>query len=222
MQNKIGALIFDFDGLILDTESPEVQIWDRLFTEAGGKFDHQAYLGTIGSWDNSSYVPGEYLARLMNHGVTAQQLIERVRAESAEMIAREAPLPGVETLIARARAAKLRLAVGSSSPAAWVRGHLSRLGLIENFDAVVTFDDVRQSKPSPEIFLTVLARLGMRAEQALVLEDSHNGVLAASRAGIRAVAVPNAVTRGQDFSLAEEVLESLDALVLNKYFQPTD
>ena len=218
MRDQIGALIFDFDGLILDTEGPEVRIWERLFREAGGRFDHQAYLGTIGSWENVSYQPAVYLARLMDHGVTAQELIERVRRESAACIAQDLPLPGVEKLIARARAAGLRLAVGSSSPAEWVRGHLRRLGLIDNFDVIVTFDDVHLSKPSPEIFLTVLARLGIKAEQALVLEDSHNGVLAASRAGIRVVAVPNAVTAAQDFSLAEEVLETLDALALEKYF----
>jgi haloacid dehalogenase superfamily, subfamily IA, variant 3 with third motif having DD or ED len=218
MQNHTGALIFDFDGLILDTESPEVQVWDRLFTEAGGTFDHQAYLDTIGSWDNSSYEPGVFLARLMDHGATAQQLHERVRLEAAQMIAREAPLPGVESLITRAHAAGLRLAVGSSSPAAWVRGHLRRLGLIDYFATIVTFDDVSQSKPSPQIFLTVLARLGIEAKQALVLEDSHNGLLAAHRAGIRAVIVPNAVTAGQDFSLAAEVLDSLDALALERYF----
>ncbi|MEL7646043.1 MAG: HAD-IA family hydrolase [Anaerolineaceae bacterium] len=218
MRDQIGALIFDFDGLILDTESPEVRIWERLFREAGGRFDHHAYLGTIGSWENVSYQPAVYLARLMDHGVTAQELIERVRRESAACIAQDLPLPGVEKLIARARAAGLRLAVGSSSPAEWVRGHLRRLGLIDKFDVIVTFDDVHLSKPSPEIFLTVLARLGIKAEQALVLEDSHNGVLAASRAGIRVVAVPNAVTAAQDFSLAEEVLETLDALALEKYF----
>lgn len=218
MQAANSALIFDFDGLILDTESPEVRIWERLFRGAGGTFDHEAYHGTIGSWDNSSYEPGVHLASLMDHGVTAQQLLERVRQESAECIAQELPLPGVEKLIVRARAAGLRLAVGSSSPAAWVHGHLRRLGLFDNFDAIVTFDDVHKSKPSPEIFLTVLVRLGIGTGQALVLEDSHNGVLAASRAGIRAVAVPNGVTMGQDFSLAEEVLGSLDALVLGKYF----
>jgi len=95
---------------------------------------------------------------------------------------------------------------------------LRRLGLIENFETIVTFDDVTESKPSPEIFLTVLARLNVNAEQALVLEDSQNGVLAAKRAGIRVAAVPNGVTAGQDFSLADEVLASLENLDLEKYF----
>jgi len=121
-------------------------------------------------------------------------------------------------LIKNARAAGLRLAVGSSSPAVWVHGHLRRLGLFDNFETIVTFDDVRESKPSPEIFLTVLDRMNIPAEQALVLEDSHNGVLAAKRAGLRVVAVPNGVTSGQDFSLAEEVLGSLEDLNLVKYF----
>jgi len=218
MQSINGALIFDFDGLILDTESPEMEIWDRLFAQAGGSFDHQAYLGTIGSYDSISYQPDVQLAKLMDHAVTAQQLVARVRKESAERIALEPPLPGVLALIKNARAAGLRLAVGSSSPAVWVHGHLRRLGLFDNFETIVTFDDVRESKPSPEIFLTVLARMNIPAEQALVLEDSHNGVLAAKRAGLRVVAVPNGVTSGQDFSLAVEVLGSLEDLNLAKYF----
>ena len=182
------------------------------------EFDHQAYLGTIGSYDSISYQPDGQLAKLMDHAVTAQQLVARVRKESAERIALEPPLPGVLALIKNARAAGLRLAVGSSSPAVWVHGHLRRLGLFDNFETIVTFDDVRESKPSPEIFLTVLARMNIPAEQALVLEDSHNGVLAAKRAGLRVVAVPNGVTSGQDFSLAEEVLGSLEDLNLVKYF----
>ena len=218
MQNHTGALIFDFDGLILETESPEVEIWDRLFTENGARFDRQAYLKTIGSWSGTGYEPAVNLANLIGGGISADELIERVRKESTEMIARETPLPGVEALIARAQKAGLRLAVGSSSPSPWVHGHLRRLGLIDHFATIVTFDDVSQSKPSPQIFLTVLARLGIGAEQALVLEDSHNGLLAAHRAGIRAVIVPNAVTTGQDFSLAAEVLDSLDELALEKYF----
>jgi len=218
MHALIGALIFDFDGLILDTESPEMEIWARLFSQAGGSFDYQAYLGTIGTYANASYQPDVELAKLMDHGTNPRQLVERVRKESAERVAPQPPLPGVPELIRTARAAGLRLAVGSSSPAAWVRGHLRRLGLIENFETIVTFDDVTESKPSPEIFLTVLARLNVNAEQALVLEDSQNGVLAAKRAGIRVAAVPNGVTAGQDFSLADEVLASLENLDLEKYF----
>ena len=99
-----------------------------------------------------------------------------------------------------------------------MEGHLRRFGLLERFAAVVTFDDVSESKPSPEIFQLALKRLGVRPENGLVLEDSQNGVLAAKRAEMRVVAVPNEVTCTMDFSQADEILESLEDLDLDKYF----
>ncbi len=91
----------------------------------------------------------------------------------------------------------------------WINTHLKRLGLLGEFDFVVTFDDVENAKPAPDIFLKVLERAGVSAENALVLEDSQNGILAAHHAGIRAIAVPNPITKIQDFSLATAVITSL-------------
>jgi len=124
----------------------------------------------------------------------------------------------VVELITKAKQAGLKLSIGSSSPKAWVEGHLQRLRLFDQFDAMATFDDVGVSKPAPDVFVKALEKLRIGAESALVLEDSYNGVLAARRAGIRVVVVPNPVTLHQDFSMAEEVLPSLQALDLRKYF----
>jgi len=214
----IGALIFDFDGLILDTETPEMRIWQHLFAQAGGKFDVAAYQTIIGTYGSQTFQPAKELARLLDHGTTPEELWSLVQAKSIEAINQEPALPGVVTLIAKAKHVGLSLGVGSSSPREWVHGHLQRLALLSQFDTIVTIDEVHVSKPEPDIFLKVLENLAMPAEQALVLEDSYNGILAAQRAGIRAVAVPNPVTLGQDFSAAEEVLPSLAALQLEKYF----
>jgi len=195
-----------------------MQVWQQLFSQAGGQFDEQAYLSIIGTYDSQIYDPGVELARLLNHRTTSEQLWAFVQEQSIQVIYQEPALPGVVELIAKAKRAGLMLAIGSSSPRGWVVGHLQRLGLLAQFDTLVTFDDVQQSKPAPDIFLRVLQNLGLLPRQALVLEDSYNGVLAAKRAGIRAVAVPNPVTAGQDFSLAEEVLPTLNALQLEKYF----
>lgn len=213
-----GALIFDFDGLILDTETPEMRIWQRLFTQAGGEFDVKGYQAIIGTYGSEIYRPAEELARLLDHGTTPEELWTLVQAKSIEAINQEPALPGVVELIAKAKKAGLSLGVGSSSPRDWVHRHLQRLSLLSQFDTIVTIDDVHVSKPEPDIFLKVLENLAMPAEHALVLEDSYNGIVAAQRAGIRAVAVPNPVTLGQDFSAAEEVLPSLNALQLEKYF----
>ncbi|MGV8049240.1 MAG: HAD family hydrolase [Anaerolineaceae bacterium] len=212
------AFIFDFDGLILDTETPELLVWQRCFAEAKGEFDLPGYRSIIGAWESCGYNPGAELAKLLDHGVTAEELTRMVRQEAAQIIDQEPPMRGVRELITAAKSRGIRLGVGSSSPRNWVFGHLTRLGLLESFQTVVTFDDVSASKPSPEIFLKALESLGVLPERALVLEDSHNGVLAANRAGIRVVAVPNQVTEGQDFSGAIEVIPSLDLLDLDKYF----
>ncbi len=213
-----AALIFDFDGLILDTETPEMLLWEQRFAAAGGAFDRKAYQSIIGSWESDGYDPGLELAKLLKNGASPDKLLWEVRNEAVGFINQQPPLPGVDRVIDTARKLGYRLGVGSSSPRDWVVGHLKRLNLFGFFDAVVTFDDVSQSKPSPEIFLKVLHLLDVGAAQALVLEDSHNGILAARRAGIRAVAVPNPVTDGQDFSGAEEVLSSLLQLDLTSYF----
>ena len=99
-----------------------------------------------------------------------------------------------------------------------MHGHLKRLGIFERFGSIVSSSDVKDAKPAPDIFLKVLEDLGVEAENALVLEDSNNGVVAAHRAGIRVVAVPNEVTRGQDFSLAAAIIPSLEMLDLDAFF----
>jgi HAD superfamily hydrolase (TIGR01509 family) len=213
-----GALIFDFDGLMLDTETPEMRIWQRLFTQAGGNFDIKGYQAIIGTYGSQLYQPAEELARLLDHGTTPEELWELVQSKSIEVINQEPALPGVVELIAKAKKVGLSLGVGSSSPRDWVHNHLQRLKLLDQFDTIVTIDDAHVSKPEPDIFLKVLENLSVPVEHALVLEDSYNGILAAQRAGIRAVAVPNPVTYDQDFSAAEEVLPSLTALQLEKYF----
>jgi beta-phosphoglucomutase-like phosphatase (HAD superfamily) len=90
----------------------------------------------------------------------------------------------------------LKLGVASSSSREWVVGHLGRLSITNMFDAIVTEDDVAHVKPDPELYLLTLARLGLDASEALVFEDAPNGVLAAKRAGLFAVAVPNALICG--------------------------
>ena len=212
------AIIFDFDGLILDTETPQVEIWHSMFEKAGGSFDLRGYHATIGSFDSDEYRPQVELAELLDDGRTPAELLLQVQEAQTDLILTNPINPGVKEILDDARLRGILTAVGSSSPRIWVEGHLKRLGLLDRFETVVTFDDVDQPKPSPEIFELVLKRLTVNPENAIVLEDSANGVLAAKRANIRAIAVPNPVTGTMDFSLASEVLDSLLDLDLDKYF----
>lgn len=218
MSKTNKAVLFDFDGLILDTETPEVLTWQEIFAQVGLDFDLEAYLQIVGSFASQAYQPRELLRAHLGDEQRLATLLEHYRANTRALIDAQPVLPGAPQVIVSAKRMGLLVAIGSSSPRAWVHGHLQRLGLFKEFDTIVTFDDVAQPKPSPEIFQLALSRLGVHPANALVLEDSHNGILAAQRAGIRAVAVPNFVTKSQDFSLAQEALPSLEALDLAKYF----
>ena len=211
-------LIFDFDGLILDTETVEVEIWNNLYAEVGLTFDMDAYIGVVGSNGPRSFDPAQPLAEREGEKRSFTQIRQDFRKLAYQYVEEIEPLPGVVELIRNAKLKGYLLAVGSSAASVWINTHLKRLGLLGEFDFVVTFDDVENAKPAPDIFLKVLERAGVSAENALVLEDSQNGILAAHRAGIRAIAVPNAITKIQDFSLATAVITSLVDFDPNLYF----
>ncbi len=124
-------------------------------------------------------------------------------------------MPGVKALLDAGKLNGLKLAVASSSPENWVSGHLTRLELSEYFDAIVTADDVEETKPNPALFLLAAEKLGVRPNEAIVLEDSPNGVNGAKRAQMFVVAVPNSVTAGADLSAADLLLSSLDEITLD-------
>jgi HAD superfamily hydrolase (TIGR01509 family) len=217
--NLKKALIFDLDGLIMETEAAYCRIWQRKFRKAGLDFDLKSFQKLVGAHHVAGgYRPDEVLAAHLNNGVTAVELRKAVSIEARREIFHTEALPGVMRVLEDAEARGLHLAVGSSSEEYWVHGHLKRLGIFERFGSIVSSSDVKDAKPAPDIFLKVLEDLGVEAENALVLEDSNNGVVAAHRAGIRVVAVPNEVTRGQDFSLAAAIIPSLELLDLDAFF----
>lgn len=212
------ALIFDFDGLILDTETAEVEIWNDLYSQAGIAFDMEAYIGTIGSNSPTDFHPATLLADREGEERSFEQIRQDFRKIAYLRCEQLEAMDGVVDLIKNAKTKGYFLAVGSSASYSWVQTHLNRLGLLDKFDVIVTFDDVENAKPAPDIYLKVLEKLDVSAENALVFEDSQNGVLAAHRAGIRAIAVPNPITSIQDFSLATAVLLSLANFNPDQYF----
>jgi putative hydrolase of the HAD superfamily len=212
------ALIFDFDGLILDTESAEVEIWNDFYAKVGLTFTMDAYINAIGSNSPEDFHPAILLADREGEERSFEQIRQDFRKIAYLRCEQLEAMDGVVDLIKNAKTKGYFLAVGSSASYSWVQTHLNRLGLLNAFDVIVTFDDVENAKPAPDIFLKVLEKLDVSAENALVFEDSQNGVLAAHRAGIRAIAVPNPITAIQDFSLATAVLPSLANFNPDQYF----
>jgi HAD superfamily hydrolase (TIGR01509 family) len=123
-------------------------------------------------------------------------------------------LPGVLQHIDQARVLGLKVGVASSSTADWVRGHLARLGILEKFDCLRCRDDVAKAKPEPDLYIAVLECLGVSASEAFAIEDSPNGVMAAKRAGLRCVAIPNSITAKLDLGGADVLLQSLGEITL--------
>ncbi|MDD2521606.1 MAG: HAD-IA family hydrolase [Anaerolineaceae bacterium] len=212
------ALIFDFDGLILDTETAEVEIWHDLYSQVGLTFDMEAYQGVVGSSGARGFDPAQPLADLESETRSFEQIRKDFRQIAYRRCEELDVMEGVVDLISRAKAKGYLLGLGSSAATLWVKTHLTRLGLFDQFDTIVTSEDVEYAKPAPDIFLRVLENLDVLAINALVLEDSYNGVLAAHRAGIRAIVVPNPITKDQDFSLATAVVPSLVGFDPDEYF----
>lgn len=218
MKTSIRALLFDFDGLILDTESPEVEVWKRIYAEYGFEYPMQLWSTIVGTWDRVAFEPAQYLHDLANDSLDVVALRERHREESDVLIAQEPVGAGIEDYMTAARRMGIRLGIASSSPRAWVEPHLARLGLASRFDCLITSDlvAVGRTKPRPDLYLKALDTLGVTAEQAIAFEDSPHGLAAARAAGIFAVAVPNPATSSLDLGTANLVVKSLASLPLEE------
>ncbi len=215
----IRALLFDFDGLIIDTETPDYVTWRQVYQEHGADLPLETWADAIGRRVADLFDPISHLESLIGRRVDRQAIQERQRALSDALIAQQPILPGVLEAITTARRLGLKLAVASSSDYAWVGGHLTRLGLIGHFDAICTADDVVHAKPAPDLFLAALAALDVPADQAVVLEDSPNGITAANRAGIFVVAIPNQTTARLKLDHANLILSSLAELPLERLLE---
>jgi HAD superfamily hydrolase (TIGR01509 family) len=207
-------VVFDFDGLILDTEVPVYDAWQAIYHEHGHRLDFDRWAQCIGTHD--VFDPARELATLCGRDLDCGALTERHRADCDALIAHETILPGVRDYVEEARQLGVRLGVASSSSRTWVEGHLTRLGLREHFEVVRCRDDVKIVKPDPALYLAVLEATGVPAREAVAIEDSPNGVWAAKRAGMTAVAVPNALTARLDLAHADLRLRSLADLPLRE------
>jgi HAD superfamily hydrolase (TIGR01509 family) len=213
---KTKALLFDFDGLILDTETTEFLVWQKIYREHGQEMLPETWGQVIGGYGISNFDGAVHLAELVGDGLDLRELHARYRSESDALILQQPVLPGVLDYLDDARRLGLRLAVASSSPHSWVDMHLARLGLADRFDAIICGDDVSpgRTKPHPDLFLKALDALGVKAAQAIVFEDSPNGVSAARAAGIRVVSVPNPITVLLKTDGADLTLDSLARISL--------
>jgi HAD superfamily hydrolase (TIGR01509 family) len=208
----IKALIFDFDGLMIDTEICDYQAWLEIYQEYGLDYPINEWQELIGTYENVP-VPLDRLDRLKGP-IDREAIDNRRRERSTELALQQDLLPGVRDYLEEAQRLGLRMAIASSSPRTWLDHFLEPYDLARYVQVVVTGDTVSQVKPSPEIFNTALQKLSVNPEEAVVFEDSYKGLKAAKAANIRCVIIPSSLTRGMDFKNADLVIESLAALPL--------
>ena len=204
----IKALVFDFDGLILETEQPLYQSWQELYWENGLDLPLEKWALNIGTAEEL-FDPFTELESLPNWSLEKNQELSRRLQREMELIQSQPPRPGVEDYLKDAQRLGLKVGLASSSSCDWVTGHLERLGLRQYFQCIQARDDVALTKPDPMLYQSTVEILGAKPEQAIAFEDSPNGILAAKRAGLHCVAVPSALTRHLDTSLADLQIGSL-------------
>ncbi|MGZ4683792.1 MAG: HAD family hydrolase, partial [Acidimicrobiales bacterium] len=203
----IDALVFDFDGLIIDTEWSEFVTVRAEFRAHGVDLELDDWRHRVGRGDNPHWSTWleQVAARPVDVAVVRARRLEAHHA----MIRREEVRPGVVALLDEAAAAGVPTAVASSSSASWVEPHLDRVGLLGRFAAIRCRDHVARAKPAPDLFLAAAEALGAAPARSVALEDSHHGSAAARAAGFVCVVAPNEVTRLPEFPDADLVVDSL-------------
>ncbi|MBM0274532.1 HAD family hydrolase [Micromonospora tarensis] len=207
------ALIFDFDGLLMDTESTLLESWRWEWQRHGLRLDPAGFFADHGGDANE--------VRYATLGATVGPSYDRPSSHAlrmayrAELNAALSPAPGIVGWLDRATELGLRLAVASSSPSTHVGALLDQAGLRARFEVLATGEEVPAHKPDPAVYLLALRRLGLPASQAVAFEDTAHGVAAAQAAGLRCVAVPNPHADHARFSAADLVLRSATDLALD-------
>jgi beta-phosphoglucomutase-like phosphatase (HAD superfamily) len=216
----VHAIVFDFDGLILDTEEPIYQSWLEVYEAHGETLPFERWVQTVGS-TNTEFHPQRHLEERLGRPLR-QEVVDGRIVRRTELILAQQVLPGILRCIDDATELGLKLGVASSSTHDWVSGHLERLGILHRFDCVRCRDDVNHAKPAPDLYLSVLDCLGVSPSAALAIEDSPNGVMAAKQAGMLCVAIPNSITARLDLSHADVVLRALSDVPLRDLLQRLD
>jgi HAD superfamily hydrolase (TIGR01509 family) len=205
----IRALIFDFDGLILDTETPLIDSYAEVHRAHAVAFDRAVFVRSVGHADYA-FDPWHGFSP---HADRAALETER-KTWKDTLLLRQPILPGVVPLLDAARTAGLKVGLASNSEHWWVDAHLQRLGLFERFAFIACREDAPSPKPEPDLYRLVLNRFGLRGHEAVAFEDSHTGSLAAKRANLFAVAVPNPSTAHHDFAHVDLKVASLAEIEL--------
>ena len=200
------AVLFDFDGVILDSEWPIYQTWKNLFESEGQSLEPEVYVKCIGS-DFETWSPQTYLEELTGKSFDWDTINAQRQVILESDIEKSPPMDGVRELLISLKGVKK--AVVSSSSHNWVDRWVEKLGLMPHFETLVCRGDAPRIKPAPDLYLEGARQLGVSPEDCVVIEDSMNGMIAAHAAGMKTLVVPNRLTSVLDFSASQWQVDSL-------------
>ena len=198
MGPELRAVIFDFDGTILDTESACYAAWQELYARHGCELPREAWQKVVGAAPGL-FDPWAYLEAQLGRSLDRASLEAERRARELSLIAQRPLQEGVAELMEAVKAAGWRIGVATNSHRAWVERHLQGFPIRRLIDAVAAADDVERPKPDPALYTLAMRRLGVEPGEAVAIEDSPTGALSAKRAGLPCVVVPNEITRDYVF-----------------------
>lgn len=214
----IKAIIFDFDGTIIDTETAWYVAFRDAYKQHGVELTLEKYSECLGT-SLHSFNPYTYLSTHHNIELDLDEFREAIQAKHTELMAKETIRLGILNYLKAAKAAGLKIGLATSSHMDWVEKYVDQLGISEYFESYSTADDVENVKPDPAVYLHALEQLGVEASETIAIEDSPNGARAAVKAGIHTVVVKNTITKQLPFSTGHHTIETLEGYELNELIE---
>lgn len=215
--SKDRALIFDMDGVLVDSEPLHLMAYQQLLGSFGHRYTEDENRQFLGRRDEDCC--HELVSRLRLQ-ITAERFGQQKEKILVRLIEERAMIrPGVMNVLHEADRIGIPLAVASSAKLATIHVVTEKLGIKRFFRTLTSGDEVKLGKPAPDVFLLAAERLETAPDRCLVIEDTVNGLTAARAAGMKCVVVPCEATRHQDHSLADCVLSSLDEFDVVRWFQ---
>ena len=206
------TLLFDMDGVLVDSEPQHYRAWEKVFNRLGFSIPWDIYKGCIGSTLGTMF---SFVEKNTGHKLDhTEELLAEYKENLQKILSEEGvrEIPAVKRLLPRFREKGYRMAVASSSPMKEIRNTLDMAGIEDCFELLFTGESVSHPKPAPDTFLGCAAALGEKPENCIVIEDSHNGTLAGRAAGMYCIGIQNPGSGDQDLSAAEVIIQTFDEL----------
>lgn len=203
------AIIFDFDGTIIDTETAWYMVFKDAYKKYGVNLSLETYSGCLGT-NLNSFNPYTYLTTHHNISMDLEEFKKMIQTNYAKLIENEAARPGILDLLHEAKEAGFKIGLASSSHREWIDKFTNLLGIDHYFECYCTADTVTNVKPHPELYLQALEQLGVQANEAMAIEDSPNGAKAAVTAGLHTIVIKNALTEQLPFGHGHHTISSLE------------